>query len=113
MAGALRRAIQSRAYGGTLAIIILLNGVGSVGKSSIAKALQTITAEPFLHVPMDAFLDMMPERYWNHPDGLTFETVQQDGKPSVVIKSGSIAERGFRGLGPALAAKRGPRQHQI
>jgi chloramphenicol 3-O phosphotransferase len=28
---------------------------------------------------MDAFLDMMPARYWDYPDGVTFETVQQDG----------------------------------
>jgi len=61
-----------------VATIILLNGVGSVGKSSIARALQTITAEPFLHVAMDAFLDMMPARYWDHPDGVTFETVIVD-----------------------------------
>jgi chloramphenicol 3-O-phosphotransferase len=30
--------------------VVLLNGVGSARKSSIAKALQTITAEPFLRV---------------------------------------------------------------
>ena len=87
-----------------MATIILLNGVGSVGKSSIAKALQTITAEPFLHVEMDAFLNMMPEQFWDHRDGLTFETVQQDGKPAVVIKSGPVAERTFRGMRHAIAA---------
>jgi len=87
-----------------LATIILLNGVGSVGKSSIAKALQKITRAPFLHVEMDAFLNMMPERYWDHPDGLIFETVQQDGKPAVVIKSGPVAEQTFRGMRHAVAA---------
>ncbi|WP_074738744.1 phosphotransferase-like protein [Ruegeria halocynthiae] len=30
-----------------MATVILLNGVGSVGKSSIAKALQNITVQPF------------------------------------------------------------------
>jgi chloramphenicol 3-O phosphotransferase len=84
--------------------VILLNGAGSVGKSSIAKALQAITAEPFLHVEMDAFLNMMPERCWNHPDGLIFETRQQDGKPSVVIRSGPVAERTLRGMRHAIAA---------
>jgi chloramphenicol 3-O phosphotransferase len=84
--------------------VILLNGVGSVGKSSIAKALQSITAEPFLHVEMDVFLNMMPERFWDHPEGLTFETVQQDGKPSVIIRSGPVAERTFRGMRHAIAA---------
>jgi chloramphenicol 3-O phosphotransferase len=87
-----------------LATIILLNGVGSVGKSSIAKALQAITRAPFLHVEMDAFLNMMPERCWNHPDGLIFETVQQDGKPAVIIKSGPVAERTLRGMRHAVAA---------
>src|SRR5262245_55362563 len=87
--------------------IILLNGVGSVGKSSIAKALQKITAAPFLPVEMDAFIDMMPERYWDRPDGLTFETVQEDGKPSVIIRSGPMAERTFRGMRQAVAAMAG------
>lgn len=39
--------------------IIILNGAGSAGKSSIAKALQAITNEPFLHVAMDDFLDIL------------------------------------------------------
>jgi chloramphenicol 3-O phosphotransferase len=51
--------------------IVLLNGVGSAGKGSIAKALQTITTEPFLHVQMDAFLDMLPAAYQEHPDAFT------------------------------------------
>jgi chloramphenicol 3-O phosphotransferase len=87
-----------------LATIILLNGVGSVGKSSIAKALQGIAREPFLHVEMDAFLNMMPARYWDHPDGLIFETVQQDGKPSVIIRSGVVTERSLSGMRHAVAA---------
>jgi chloramphenicol 3-O phosphotransferase len=87
-----------------VATVILLNGVGSAGKSSIAKALQTIAAEPFLHVAMDAFLDMMPARYWDHPDGLVFETVLQDGKPSVVIRSGPVVDRTLRGMRQSIAA---------
>ncbi len=50
--------------------VIILNGIGSVGKSSTAKALQAITSKPFLHVAMDAFLDMLPEKMLAHPDGL-------------------------------------------
>jgi chloramphenicol 3-O phosphotransferase len=87
-----------------VATVILLNGVGSAGKSSIAKALQTITAEPFLHVAMDAFLDMMPARCWDHPDGLVFETVQEDGKPAVVIRSGPVVDRTLLGMRHAVAA---------
>ncbi len=84
--------------------IILLNGVGSVGKSSIAKALQTITREPFLHVAMDAFLEMMPEALWGRADGIVFETIQEGGKPSVVIRSGPVAARLLCGMRQAIAA---------
>jgi chloramphenicol 3-O phosphotransferase len=84
--------------------IILLNGVGSVGKSAIAKALQKITREPYLHVAMDAFLEMLPEPLWGHADGIAFETRQEGGKPSVVIRSGPAAERLLRGMRQAIAA---------
>jgi len=85
--------------------IILLNGVGSVGKRSIAKALQTITTETFLHISMDAFMDMMPAACFEHPDGVSFETIQEHGKPSVVIRSGPVANRVFRGMRHAMAAQ--------
>ncbi|HUL05636.1 MAG TPA: AAA family ATPase [Candidatus Acidoferrum sp.] len=84
--------------------IVLLNGVGSAGKSSIAKALQAMTTRPFLHVQMDAFIDMMPEGSFGHPDWLVFEAVQENGKPSVVIRTGPLAERVFRGMRHAIAA---------
>jgi chloramphenicol 3-O phosphotransferase len=87
--------------------IVLLNGVGSAGKSSIARALQTITTEPFLHVQMDAFLDMLPEALQNHADGFSFETVPEDGKPSVVIRSGPVGARTMRGMRHAIAAMAG------
>ena len=83
---------------------MLLNGVGSVGKSSIAKALQNITTEPYLHVEMDAFLQMLPDTYQNHPDGLSFETTIEGGKPSVFVRTGTVAERAFRGMRHAIAA---------
>ncbi|WP_245487908.1 hypothetical protein [Mesorhizobium sp. M4A.F.Ca.ET.022.05.2.1] len=73
--------------------IVPLNEVGSAGKSSIARALQATTAEPFLHVPMDAFLEMLPEALQDHAQGFSFETSWQDGKPSVAIKAGPCAER--------------------
>jgi len=88
----------------TRAKIVLLNGVGSAGKGSIAKALQAMTREPFLHVQMDAFLDMLPEASWGQADWITFETIEEDGKPSVVITSGPAAERAMRGMRRAVAA---------
>jgi chloramphenicol 3-O phosphotransferase len=84
--------------------IVLLNGVGSVGKSSIAKALQKITTHPFLHVSMDTFMEMLPEAYQEHSDGFTYETVHEDGKPLVVITTGPVGERTLRGMRHAIAA---------
>jgi len=42
--------------------IILLNGVSSSGKSSIAKILQAKLETPYLHACIDAFEEMMPPR---------------------------------------------------
>jgi len=83
--------------------VILLNGVGSVGKGTIAQALQAITAEPFLHVEMDAFLAMLPEPYQGHPDGLSFEPVPGAEKPTVAVHCGVVAERALKGLRHAVA----------
>jgi chloramphenicol 3-O phosphotransferase len=56
---------------------------------------------------MDAFLDMVPDAYHGHPDGFTYQTVHQDGKPLVVIKTGSVGERTMRGMQHAIAAMAG------
>ncbi|MEI9994900.1 MAG: AAA family ATPase [Rhizomicrobium sp.] len=87
-----------------MARIILLNGAGSAGKSSLAKALQAELPGVFLHVAMDAFLEMMPARTLGTADGLTFETIQEDGKPSVIVTSGPAQERALKGMRHAVAA---------
>ena len=84
--------------------IVILNGIGSAGKSSIARALQTITAEPYLHLSMDAFLDMLPPALLDHPDGLRFETLMQDGRPAVAIHSGPAIARLLHGMRQCVAA---------
>ncbi|HEX8036841.1 MAG TPA: hypothetical protein VF510_23490 [Ktedonobacterales bacterium] len=43
--------------------IILLNGISSAGKTSISKVLQQTMNEPYLQVSIDAFEDMLPNRY--------------------------------------------------
>jgi len=87
-----------------IARIVLLNGVGSAGKSSIAKALQAVAADPFLHVPMDSFLDMLPDAYHDHPDGFFYETPPESGTPLTVIRAGPVAARALRGMRRAIAA---------
>ncbi|MBI2257119.1 MAG: chloramphenicol phosphotransferase [Proteobacteria bacterium] len=84
--------------------IIILNGVGSVGKTSIAKALQEITPTPLLHVSMDVFCEMLPPAYFDHPDGMRFVIEEADGKPSVAIHSGPVIERLMDGMRHAIAA---------
>ncbi len=93
--------------------IILLNGVGSVGKSSTARALQAITRTPFLHVAMDSFLAMLPPAMMGHPDGLTFETVLDTGHPSIVIQSGPVLDRAMRGMRHAITAMAAQGNHLI
>lgn len=84
--------------------ILLLNGAGSVGKSSIARALQAITTEPFLHVEMDAFLNMMPEHLFDRPEGFVFEELEEDGFPVVEIATGPVGEKCMAGMRCAIAA---------
>lgn len=89
----------------TPAKIIFLNGVSSVGKTSIAKALQTILLDDaFLHVGVDQFIDMLPEKYADHPDGLFFKPFQVNGTPFVEITIGKIGETAMRGMRHAIAA---------
>jgi len=84
--------------------VVILNGVGSVGKTSTARALQQIAAAPFLHVSMDAFVSMLPERMFGHPDGVTFEPQGDHGKPSILIRSGPVMARAMKGMRRAIAA---------
>jgi len=84
--------------------IVILNGVGSVGKSSTARALQAIAARPFLYVAMDAFLEMLPAAMLDHADGLLFERDGRDGPPSIAIKAGPVLQRTMQGMRHAIAA---------
>ena len=87
--------------------VLILNGVGSVGKSSTARALQEIAAQPFLHVAMDSFLEMLPAAMMGHPDGLVFEPGQEDGHPSIAIRTGPVLDRAMQGMRHAIAAMAG------
>ncbi len=85
-------------------MIIILNGAGSAGKSSIARALQEIASEPFLHVAMDAFIDMPPASYWDYPDGFCFESVSGPYGPAMAIRTGPVGQRTLAGMRRAVAA---------
>jgi chloramphenicol 3-O phosphotransferase len=84
--------------------VIVLNGVGSVGKSSTVRAMQAIAARPFLHVSMDVVVAMLPERMLGHPHGLVFESGSADGPPCIAVRTGPVMARATRGMRHAVAA---------
>ena len=84
--------------------VIVLNGVGSVGKSSTAKALQKLAIEPLLHVQGDAFLDMIAPRLWGDSDGIVFERLDSDPQPSIEIKIGPVLDRLMDGMRRSVAS---------
>ena len=86
------------------ATIVLLNGTGSAGKSSTAKALQRIAARPTLHVSMDSFLEMLPPGTFGDPEFCAFETTHTDAGSVTAIHSGPMMERLMSGLRQAVAA---------
>jgi chloramphenicol 3-O phosphotransferase len=84
--------------------VILLNGASSVGKTSLARALQAITEEPYLHLALDGFLASLPRATFNTPEGLTFRPARPNGTPEVVVEIGPTAARALRGMRRAIAA---------
>ncbi len=89
-------------------MIIMLNGVSSSGKSSIARALQDSWRTPLLHVGVDTFIDMMPARFCGEGEearyGLRFVPVQTPQGPVVEIHAGPYAKRLFAGMIGAIGA---------
>lgn len=83
--------------------IVLLNGISSAGKSTLAKALQDIAGEPFLHVEMDVFLGMMPRRYANHSDAFAF-LPQASAIPEVAVVTGPYGASLMRGMRRSIVA---------
>ena len=93
--------------------VIVLNGIGSVGKSTTAKSLQRIAALPFLHVSMDSFIEMLPTRSLDHEDGMTLRVTEQDGHRTITIRSGILMDRLMRGMRHAIAAMASEDNHLI
>ncbi len=53
--------------------VIFLNGASSAGKTVLSVALQNILREPYLHISIDRFLDMLPLRYQDQQIELSVE----------------------------------------
>ena len=84
--------------------VIVLNGVGSAGKTSAAKAFQRRAADPWLHVSGDMFLDMIAPQMWGNPKGVIFRQFEDEGIPSVEIEMGVELHRLMEGMRASVAA---------
>jgi chloramphenicol 3-O-phosphotransferase/RimJ/RimL family protein N-acetyltransferase len=77
--------------------IIFLNGAGSSGKTSIAKAIQNISDKPWLIIGIDSFIEMMPQHYTGFgskaTEGFQFIVRKENGKPAVACKSGEFGNK--------------------
>lgn len=87
----------------TNATIILIGGLSSSGKTSIARALQKLFAEqsiPYLHMPIDAFMQFLPEQWFcmnagaqinRQESGVTFIDQSDANGPKTKIQVGPVA----------------------
>lgn len=90
-----------------MATVIVLNGTSSAGKTSLARAIQDLSAHAFLHVQMDSFLSMQPARMDNHPDAFVFRPVAGAVPPEVAIETGPYGARLLDGMRRSIAALAG------
>ena len=80
--------------------ILVLNGVGSVGKSSVARAVQALAGSVWLHAPMDAFLEMLPAPLQDSAEGFAY----LPGPGGVRVESGPVGRRLMAALPGAVLA---------
>jgi len=79
--------------------VIILNGASSSGKSSLAKELQSILPRSYLHIGIDTFISMMPEKSNSldcsnkMADGFYFQQEILEGKTVQKIQSGSYGKK--------------------
>jgi len=76
-----------------MAQVILLNGVSSAGKSTLARALLAASSTELLHVAMDDFIAMLPVGTEAQSNWFPVRTGEADGQPITAIGNGP---RGIR-----------------
>lgn len=77
--------------------LIVLNGPSSSGKTSLARALQEICAEPLLHIGLDAMISMLPFKFTAEEQqselGYCLTPSEKDGLPLVRYTIGPYGKR--------------------
>lgn len=87
--------------------IIILNGTSSAGKSTLAKALQTCLAEPYLHLGIDTVIFALPKRYLYPPhwhEVFRYHWPPDGSTEGLEIEAGPYGHRLISGLHHAVAA---------
>lgn len=74
----------------------MLNGASSAGKTSLVKALQTLSGQPFLDAGLDRFLWMLPARYLDRP--------LWDDVLGRAVEAGTTGQRLVSGMHQAIVA---------
>lgn len=89
--------------------VIFLNGASNSGKTTIAKELQDLLVEPYLHIGVDTFINMVPSRYIGTSDTAKQGFYWQVGRDTTGVESGKICagsygKRVITGMGYACLA---------
>ena len=96
--------------------IIILNGTSSAGKSTLAKALQTVLTEPYLHLGIDTVIFALPRRYLYPPDWhevFRYHWPPDGSADGLEIEAGPYGHRLIGGLHRMVAALARSGQHVI
>ncbi|EAQ29925.1 chloramphenicol phosphotransferase-like protein [Erythrobacter sp. NAP1] len=75
-----------------MARIIILNGVSSAGKSSLARAIQGKADRTFLHIEMDAFISFLPNGHEFRPEWFEVQKIPGERSPLPRIINGPRGE---------------------
>lgn len=90
--------------------VILLNGCGSSGKTSIARAIQSQSSEPYLTLGLDTFLHMLPgdklDQYMKFMPG------QNEFGPTMRVELGEKAQD-LLNMMPSFAAQLARNGHNL
>lgn len=80
--------------------VVVLNRVSSVGKTSVARAIQRLARKLFLNVQIDNFLAMLTKLAIENKDGLVFGHIDYE---IIDVKSGYAVECALSGMPNATA----------
>jgi chloramphenicol 3-O phosphotransferase len=77
--------------------VLILNGCSSAGKTSLVKAIQHLSEEPWLTFGIDSVIDAMPGKLVGSgkgaAEGFHFVSDFEKGFPITKVKIGSIGEK--------------------